>query len=93
MYIWLSTEQNWPNWLCFCDDEIDLTFCFCIKVAPAELEGVILKHPKVADAGVIGIPHPVDCELPKAFIVKRDESLTVEDINALVQGNNNAYRF
>lgn len=55
------------------------------QVAPAELEGVILKHPKVADVGVIGIPHPVDCELPKAFIVKKDQSLSMEDINAFVK--------
>ena len=39
------------------------------QVAPAELEGLLLKHPKIADAAVIGIPDDEAGERPKAFIV------------------------
>jgi acyl-CoA synthetase (AMP-forming)/AMP-acid ligase II len=39
------------------------------QVAPAELEAVLLAHPKVLDVAVIGIPHPTAGEAPKAFVV------------------------
>lgn len=39
------------------------------QVAPAELEAIVRDHPKVADAAVIGIPHPINGEVPKAFVV------------------------
>lgn len=43
------------------------------QVAPAELEALILSHPAVADAAVIGIPNEETGEVPKAFVVKRCE--------------------
>ena len=38
------------------------------QVAPAELEGHLLEHPDVGDAGIIGIPDQFSGELPMAFI-------------------------
>ena len=38
------------------------------QVPPAELEAVLVTHPSVADAAVIGIPDEEAGELPKAFI-------------------------
>ena len=38
------------------------------QVAPAELEAVLVTHPSVADAAVIGVPDTEAGELPKAFI-------------------------
>ena len=43
------------------------------QVAPAELEALLLTHPGVADAAVIGIPDESAGELPKAFLVKKEE--------------------
>jgi|Deesub1362A_J573_1020465.scaffolds.fasta_scaffold00072_136 long-chain acyl-CoA synthetase len=42
-------------------------------VAPAEVEGLLLKHPAVFDAAVIGKPDPVAGEIPKAFVALKDE--------------------
>nr|XP_039272190.1 4-coumarate--CoA ligase 1-like [Styela clava] len=56
------------------------------QVSPAELERVILKHPKVEDVGVIGIPDTYAGELPKAFVVKKVDNLTKDDVNAFVKG-------
>jgi acyl-CoA synthetase (AMP-forming)/AMP-acid ligase II len=41
------------------------------QVAPAELEALLVTHPAVADAAVIGVPDAEAGELPKAFIVPR----------------------
>jgi acyl-CoA synthetase (AMP-forming)/AMP-acid ligase II len=42
-----------------------------MQVAPAELEGLLLSHPAVADAAVIPSPDEEAGEVPKAFIVLR----------------------
>ena len=40
-----------------------------IQVAPAELEDLLLGHPKVEDVAVMGIPDEYAGELPKAYVV------------------------
>jgi acyl-CoA synthetase (AMP-forming)/AMP-acid ligase II len=44
-----------------------------LQVAPAELESVLLGHPAIADACVIGIADEEAGEVPKAFVVKKGE--------------------
>jgi acyl-CoA synthetase (AMP-forming)/AMP-acid ligase II len=39
------------------------------QVAPAELEQILLSHPTVADAAVIGLPDEEAGEIPKALVV------------------------
>lgn len=39
------------------------------QVAPAELEAVLLAHPRIADAAVIGVTGADGGEVPKAFVV------------------------
>jgi acyl-CoA synthetase (AMP-forming)/AMP-acid ligase II len=41
-------------------------------VSPAEVEAVLLEHPEVRGAAVIGVPAPEGGEMPKAYIVPRD---------------------
>jgi len=53
------------------------------QVAPAELEGVLLTHPALTDAAVIGIPDEQAGEIPKAFVVS-SAPLTSEDVTAFV---------
>ncbi|MFQ5613721.1 MAG: 4-coumarate--CoA ligase family protein [Anaerolineae bacterium] len=43
------------------------------QVAPAELEAVLLSHPAVADAAVIPSPDEEAGEVPKAFVVLKEE--------------------
>lgn len=45
-----------------------------VGIAPAELEDLLLGHPLVADAAVIGIPDDYAGEVPKAFVTLVDPS-------------------
>ncbi len=49
------------------------------QVPPAELEGLLLTHPAVLDAAVIPIPDPEAGEVPKAFIVVKEE-ISAQDL-------------
>ena len=40
-----------------------------INIAPAEIEDLLLRHPAVAQAGVVGVPDLVQGELVAAFVV------------------------
>ena len=58
------------------------------QVAPAELEGVLVGHPGIADAAVIGVHGEAGTEVPKAFVVRRPDrtgdGLTEDDVMAYV---------
>nr|XP_018899105.1 PREDICTED: 4-coumarate--CoA ligase-like isoform X3 [Bemisia tabaci] len=41
------------------------------SVSPSELEFVLLSHPKIADAGVVGVPDDTVGEKPVAFVVPK----------------------
>lgn len=41
------------------------------RIGPSEIEDVLLKHPAVAQVGVIGKPDPLRTEIVKAYIVLR----------------------
>ena len=49
------------------------------QVPPAELEALLVTHPKVADVAVIGVPDEEAGELPKAFVVPAPGTDLTED--------------
>ncbi|MFT7473608.1 MAG: acyl-CoA synthetase (AMP-forming)/AMP-acid ligase II [Verrucomicrobiales bacterium] len=63
------------------------------QVPPAELEGLLLTHPAVADSAVIGIPDDEAGEIPKAFItLKPGAEATAEEIQDFVAGQVASYK-
>nr|XP_050047487.2 luciferin 4-monooxygenase-like [Dermacentor andersoni] len=47
----------------------DMIKCLDQQVAPAEIETILMKHPLVLEAAVVGINHPDLGEAPTAFVV------------------------
>jgi acyl-CoA synthetase (AMP-forming)/AMP-acid ligase II len=47
------------------------------QVAPAELEALLLTHPGIRDAAVVGIPDQEGGEAPKAYVVPADDGVPV----------------
>lgn len=63
------------------------------QVAPAELEALLITHPKIADVAVIGIPDDEAGEIPKAFVTEAPTaSITLEEVQALVGDNLVSYK-
>ncbi|MGV9710885.1 AMP-binding protein [Gordonia sp. NPDC003424] len=55
------------------------------QVAPAELEGVLLSHPAVIDAAVIGLPDAAAGELPVAYVVLADPASAAIDARSVME--------
>ncbi|KAI0478218.1 acetyl-CoA synthetase-like protein [Xylaria cf. heliscus] len=49
------------------------------QVAPAELEAVLLSHPKILDAAVIGVPGE-GTEVPRAYVVANEKEISGKEI-------------
>jgi long-chain acyl-CoA synthetase len=50
------------------------------NVFPNEIENVLASHPKILEVAAIGVPDERSGEVIKVFVVKRDQSLTKEEI-------------
>jgi long-chain acyl-CoA synthetase len=64
------------------DRKKDMILVSGFNVYPNEIEDVVASHPKVLEVAAIGVPDPKTTEAIKLFIVKKDESLTAEEIIA-----------
>jgi len=52
------------------------------NIDPAPVEQVLLGHPEVADAGVVGRPDPRSGEVPMAFVVLRGADVDLDSVRA-----------
>jgi long-chain acyl-CoA synthetase len=62
------------------DRKKDMILVSGFNVYPNEIEDVVSLHPKVLECAAIGIPDDKTGELVKVFIVKKDETLTPDEI-------------
>ena len=57
------------------------------NVYPAEVEDFYLRHPKILDVSIVGVPDPVLGEVPMAFVIPRaGETLTAEEVIGFARG-------
>lgn len=62
------------------DRKKDMILVSGFNVYPNEIEDVLMLHPKVREAAAIGVPHEVAGETVKICVVKKDASLTKEEL-------------
>jgi long-chain acyl-CoA synthetase len=62
------------------DRKKDMILVSGFNVYPNEIEEVIASHPGVLECAVIGVPDARSGEAVKAFIVRKDPSLTAEEV-------------
>ncbi|MEH2921191.1 long-chain-fatty-acid--CoA ligase FadD [Samsonia erythrinae] len=81
---WLATgdivTSDGEGFLRVVDRKKDMILVSGFNVYPTEIEDVIGRHPKVSESAVIGVESEVSGEAVKAFVVKRDGSLTKEEL-------------
>lgn len=80
---WLHTGDiamvDDDGYLYLVDRAKDLIIVSGFNVYPAEVEEVLLRHPAVAEAGVVGVAHPHTGEAVRAFVVLREGAEADED--------------
>lgn len=74
------------------DRKKDMILVSGFNVYPNEIEDVLALHPKVLESAAIGIADEKSGEVVKAFIVKRDPSLTEEEVIAHCRENLTNYK-
>ncbi|WP_352309662.1 AMP-binding protein [Psychrobacter sp. W2-37-MNA-CIBAN-0211] len=80
------------GFLTLVDRKKDMILVSGFNVYPNELEAALTEHPKVLEVAVIGIADAHSGEVPKAFVVKRDPSLTAEELAAFASERLTGYK-
>jgi len=62
------------------------------NVYPAEIEGLLMTHPKIVEAAVIGLPSETWGETPLAIVVRKDPSLSVGEVIEFCHGRLAGYK-
>jgi long-chain acyl-CoA synthetase len=93
---WLCTGDigyvDEDGYMYIVDRKKDMILVSGFNVYPNEIENVIMMHPKVLEAAAIGVSDEKSGEVPKVFVVKKDESLSKEEIIEHCKANLTAYK-
>jgi len=76
----------------FIERSKDVVVVSGFKVYPNEVEEVLMMHPGIREAGVVGVPDDKSGEGVKAFVVKADPALTAAAVIAHCKANLAAYK-
>ncbi len=70
----------------------DMVLVSGFNVYPNEVEDVLVTHPKVLEAAVIGLPDEHSGEAVAAYVVARDPGLTPDELREFCRANLTAYK-
>jgi long-chain acyl-CoA synthetase len=73
-------EMDAAGFLRIVDRKKDMIISSGFNIYPNEIEDVVAMHPGVLEVGAVGVPDPVSGETVKIVVVKRDHTLTAEDL-------------
>jgi long-chain acyl-CoA synthetase len=95
---WLRTgdlaRQDADGYFFIVDRKKDLIIRGGYNVYPREIEEVLYEHPAVAEAAVIGIPHPTHGEeVGAAVVLKQGAEATPADLQAFCKERVAAYKY
>ena len=74
------------------DRKKDMILVSGFNVYPNEVEDVVASHPKVLEVAAIGVPDEKSNEVVKLFVVKKENSLTKEEIFEFCKENLTGYK-
>ncbi|GGA47945.1 fatty acid--CoA ligase family protein [Psychrobacillus lasiicapitis] len=81
---WLYTgdlaRQDEEGYFYIVDRKKDMIIVGGYNVYPREVEEVLFEHPSIVEAAVVGVPDPTFGEEVLAFVVKKDPSLTEQQL-------------
>jgi len=94
---WLHTgdlaKRDEEGYLFIVDREKDMYISGGENVYPAEIEKVLFTHPKILDAGVVGVPDKKWGEVGKAYVVlKPGETMNEEEALKFIRGKVGKYK-
>ena len=82
---WLKTGDigfmNADGCVTIVDRKKDMILVSGFNVYPNEIEGVVAAHPGVADCAAIGVPDEKSGEAVNLFVVRKDRTLTEEEVH------------
>ena len=70
----------------------DMVLVSGFNVYPNEVEDVIVKHPGVMEAAVIGLPDEHSGEAVVAYVVRKDPALTTDELRQFCRENLTGYK-
>lgn len=74
------------------DRKKDMILVSGFNVYPNEVEAAMLEHPGVFECAAIGIPNEKSGEVVKLFVVKKDKSLTEEELRSFAKEKLTGYK-
>ena len=74
------------------DRKKDMILVSGFNVYPTEIEQVVSQHPAVLECAAVGVGDPKSGEAVKLFVVRRDSTLTEDDLAAYCRENFTAYK-
>lgn len=93
---WLKTGDmarlDEKGFIYIVDRKKDMIDVAGFNVYPNEIENVLVQHPQVSEAVVIGVPHRVTGEAVKAYVVRNNDTLTKSELMAYCRQHMVSYK-
>ncbi|NLI91324.1 MAG: crotonobetaine/carnitine-CoA ligase [Peptococcaceae bacterium] len=75
------------GWFYFVDRKVNMIKRSGENISATEIENILMCHPKIAEAAVIGVPDPISDQAVKAYLIFKDgEELSTEEILEYCKG-------